>query len=249
MADTFVFSISANITAQKLNVARLTDEIQASAITIALSGVTHVGDEDSFTVVFKADLDAGNVVILNTVVQDTSGEPLPGTAVRADGVALVQIEPASESASLRAKGMAGEAFPAVVDGDPIKTSFTWSPSEAIAFQGISSVDVRDGDRRDYMDLLVVFPLAGTQAEWEAIPALGPWPFGPAPTPAAAGLTVPVTLIKFGEDIYVTQSGRVDGEIAEGVSTIAPPMQLVVDYYAHAVGVSPWVAPRIRYWVG
>jgi len=249
----------------QVNAARLSQDVGDSAIVIALqavnvnvtTGVCDVVFKDELSSIDKTILDGDPVATSNpatpcpagSLIGDHSGEPLPQTGYRADGVALVQLEPASESASLRAKGIAGAAAPAAVDGVPIKTSFVWEPEEQISFQGISSVDVRDGDKRDYMDLLVVFPLDGTQAEWEAIPALGPWLLGPAPTPAAAGLTEPMVLIKFGENIYVTQSGHVDGEIAEGVSTIAPPMQLVVDYYAHAIVVTPWVASRIRYWVG
>lgn len=248
MATSFVFSISGDITAQKLNVARLTDEIQASAITIALSGVTHIGDQDSFTVDFKADLDAGNVTLLDAVVQNTSGEPLPGTAVRADGVALVQLEPSGESSSLRAKGISGAIAPALVEGEPVKTSIAWAPEERVSFQGVPTVDVRDGDKHDYMDLCVIFPADQTKAKWEAIPELGPWLFGAANTPAEAGQS-DVVLTKFGDTIYVTQNGTVEGSIAEGVSTITPPMQLVVDYYAHAIVVTPWIAAQIRYWVG
>jgi hypothetical protein len=249
MAQDFVFSIQNDITAQKLNVARLSQEIQDSAITIALAGVTHVSGDDDFTVSFKADLPGGDVTLLDALVQNTSGEPLPGTAQRADGVALVQLEPAGEEASLRAIGVAGYAAAALVDGEAVKTAFTWAPAGQVSFQGVSGVDVRDGDKRDYMNLCVVYPLDGTRAEWEALPQLGPWPFGPANTPAEAGLTEPIVLTQFGFTVYVTQSGHVNGEIAEGVSVIAYPMQLVIDYYAHAVGTTPWIAAMIRYWVG
>jgi hypothetical protein len=244
--------------------ARLNQQILESSIVTALQAININVSAESVDIVFKAELSDADKTTLDgdagqapnpatpcptgSLVGDHDGVPLPSTAFRADGVQLVQLEPAGETAQLRADGVHGYPAPAVIDGTPVKTSIQWTAPAVIQFQGIPWVDVRNFDDRDYMDLCLVFPEDSTRAEWEGLGILGPWPFGPADTPAQAAQP-DVVLTRFGNHIYIPKDGHLFGEVAEGTSRIAPPLTLSIDYYSFAVaGPEPIrLAGIIRYW--
>lgn len=75
MANFKLYSIQNAFPNHKENTDRLTLEIRASAITVALDYITTAGDD--CTIYFKADLSTDNVTILDSVVAAHSGEPLP----------------------------------------------------------------------------------------------------------------------------------------------------------------------------
>jgi hypothetical protein len=101
MATSFQFTISTDIVSGQCDTDRLEEDIQSSAITIALDSVTTVGD--TVTIEFKADLSAGEETILHGdttgpaggLVGAHSGEPLPDP-LSENGVPKVHIDAPEE---------------------------------------------------------------------------------------------------------------------------------------------------------
>jgi hypothetical protein len=72
----YTYSISTQITAQKLNSSRLHQEITNSEIAVSLSGVNSVAGSDNFDLVFKDVLSSSDESILTALVLAHSGEEL-----------------------------------------------------------------------------------------------------------------------------------------------------------------------------
>jgi len=77
MATSFVFSVG-DTANDKVSLPRLSSEIRASAIGAALDRIDQVGS--TFTVIFKADLSAGDETILDALVAAHTGGPLSAPA-------------------------------------------------------------------------------------------------------------------------------------------------------------------------
>lgn len=77
MATTYTYSIQNDFPNQAISSDRLVIEIQQSAITIALGGVTTIGDVVQVT--FKSSLSAGEITILNGIITVHSGDPIETT--------------------------------------------------------------------------------------------------------------------------------------------------------------------------
>jgi len=124
MAETtYTYSIADDIVAGKCDAPRLTQEIQESAITIALDRIDITGDV--LGVVFKNSLPAADKTVLDGdttdpcggLIGNTSGEPLPDP-VTADGVPLVHLNGPS------------------VEGDtPVVAANTWPIEQYVVWCG------------------------------------------------------------------------------------------------------------------
>lgn len=69
-----------NYTIDPVDVARLRNEIEESAITIAIESVSALGT--AVTIVFKADLSSGEETLLDTIAEEHTGEPMPDSFVQ-----------------------------------------------------------------------------------------------------------------------------------------------------------------------
>lgn len=85
----YVYSIQNDFPNHKVSSDRLTLEIQASSIVVALDHIETTGDECDIW--FKDPLSGGDLATLNYLVAHHSGEPLPQPAVLPDGTPLVAI--------------------------------------------------------------------------------------------------------------------------------------------------------------
>jgi hypothetical protein len=95
MADvSYDFTISTAFPNGKVDPARLTNEVRASAIVVALSGVNTL--EDVCSVVFKDVLTSGDQSTLASLVTAHSGEPLPGPALDEDGIPITVVKTSKE---------------------------------------------------------------------------------------------------------------------------------------------------------
>lgn len=86
---TYTYSISLDFPNQKVDPSRLSSEIQASAISVALDGVSTSGD--ACTITFKADLSTEEHAVLGALVAAHSGEPLPQPSFESDGTPIVTL--------------------------------------------------------------------------------------------------------------------------------------------------------------
>ena len=77
MATKYTYTISTDFPNEKVDASRLTKEIQDSSITTVLNYITYNNSADKCDVWFDTDLSTEDKTILDTVVANHSGEPLP----------------------------------------------------------------------------------------------------------------------------------------------------------------------------
>lgn len=91
------YSISTDIASGKLNTDRLTKDIRASAITVALDSISSGGDV--LTITFKADLGNTDKTLLDAIVLSHSGLTIYPAGFVSDGTQKVVISPDIDSSS------------------------------------------------------------------------------------------------------------------------------------------------------
>lgn len=89
-ATKYTFSVSVDFPNHKVDSDRLTLEIRASTIVIALDYIETDGDECDIW--FKDELSAADVSVLDAVVAAHSGEPMPQPAYEADGTPIFTLK-------------------------------------------------------------------------------------------------------------------------------------------------------------
>jgi hypothetical protein len=96
----YTYSISADFPNGKVDTTRLSNEIRASSISIALDYINTSGDDCDIW--FKDVLDTGNQTTLNTVVANHSGEPIPNNepAIDSNNRTITVPEPETDKAML-----------------------------------------------------------------------------------------------------------------------------------------------------
>lgn len=153
---TYTYSISGDFPNAKVDLNRLTQEITASAITVALD---HLGtDGDDCNIVFKADLPPGDETVLDGLVAAHSGEPLPDTGYREDGVQYVAPVPGRTSAGMTVRGI---RFEAELNAD---TDHDVTFAELRDLSGASG-EALNYSPGDYINFFVVHPVAGIIAQF------------------------------------------------------------------------------------
>jgi len=153
---TYTYSISGDFPNAEVDLNRLTQEIQASAIVTALD---HLGTEgDDCLVIFKADLSPGDETVLDGLVAAHSGEPLPDTGYRDDGVQYVAPVPGRTSAGMTVRGI---RFEAELGTD---TNYDVAFAELRDLSGASGEAINHSPG-DYIDFLVVHPITGVIAQF------------------------------------------------------------------------------------
>lgn len=158
------FTISTAFPAAKVSSDRLTQEIRASAITVALDGINTAGD--LCTVIFKAALSGGEETTLNGLVAAHTGEPLPDNT-------LTKVQQYTSE---------GVPAPIAADGKPFVLPNSFPGEVLLNFTGVSDklspadrfggddfglqVVGAAGDATFIVDFLDGVFLAGGHIEWD-----------------------------------------------------------------------------------
>lgn len=177
MAETkYTFSVSGDFPNGKVDVDRLTSEIQGSAITKALDHI--LVDGDVCDIWFKEALSAGDQTALNTLVANHSGEPLagPAPAVKIDGARYdsdgkqVIVPTPAPAGSFTWYTSAGDQLAPLKRGDGTLARITFNAAETgvktVELDFAEAVYVHDGeinwrgiddfDGRDHFSVYVKF---------------------------------------------------------------------------------------------
>lgn len=143
----YSFSVSTDFSNQKVNLAGLTQDIQASSIVTAIDHIDLEGDDCD--VWFKDALSIDDETTLGTVVAAHTGE-VATTPKTDEGVQYVTILPGKSGRMLIIEGI---QFDASADAD---TNGDLTLTETREIQG-AVVEVANHEKGDYVELLVAAP--------------------------------------------------------------------------------------------
>jgi hypothetical protein len=155
-ATKYTYSISGDFPNQKVDINRLTKEIRESDIVTALDYINV--SEDDCDIWFKDALSAGDQTILDGIVANHSGEPLPdaakpvtidGARFDKDGKQVIVTTPADSGAFTWYTSRGDILPPALARGEGTEARITYAASatgiEIVELQFAESVYVHDGE--------------------------------------------------------------------------------------------------------
>ena len=146
------YSIQTAFPNHNVSLDRLKQEIEQSAITTALADISTSGDTCAVT--FKADLSPGEQLLLDDIVAAHSGLPLPDNARQS-----VTLQPFAKPG--RNFIVTGRRFEITL-GQATNCDTVFLEEREIQGARLCVADAADGD---YVDFVVVHPLAGVVLQW------------------------------------------------------------------------------------
>lgn len=150
---TYTYSVVSDITAQKVSVGTLTEDIQASSITIALDHINVTGDV--LDIVFKNAISVAEETTLDSVVLAHAGNPLPQDLKRVE----VEAQPPFANKIIGTKKIynrvTGKTFSLSVGSNTCDFSIPYPHMKIVG------VEVINGEIGDIVDFTVHDDASGT----------------------------------------------------------------------------------------